>query len=215
MDIHKTIQLIAVWALPVLFAVTLHEAAHGWVAYLFGDKTAFLAGRISPNPIRHIDPIGTILVPGLLLLTTNFIFGWAKPVPVDARNLRQPRRDMALVALAGPLCNLIQACLWSIVFKTATFLLRQKIAFATPLILMAEAGILINVFLAALNLIPIPPLDGSKVVGCLLPVRIEKYYNAIEPFGFIILLFLLVTNILSKIMKPVTDAMFHFLQWLV
>lgn len=193
------IQKIAIWALPVLFAITVHEVAHGWVASKFGDQTARLAGRLTLNPIKHIDLVGTILVPILLLLTSNFIFGWAKPVPVDARNLRNPRYDMVFVALAGPGSNLIMACFWAGIAKLGISLSPW---FGVPLAYMGEAGIMINVVLAVLNLLPIPPLDGSRILYSLLPGKAAWYYYQIEPYGFFILLILMFTNILSFIMMP-------------
>src|SRR5436190_3804476 len=151
------IQKIVVWVLPLLFAITLHEVAHGYVASLFGDQTAKLSGRLTLNPIKHIDLIGTIIVPLLLWVTTSFIFGWAKPVPVDARNLRNPRRDMAIVALAGPLANLLMALIWAALGKVGLLLVAQKQTWlGVPLFFMGAQGIFINVLFAILNCIPLP-----------------------------------------------------------
>src|SRR5262249_49624292 len=158
------------WALPILFAITLHEVAHGWVAYKRGDNTAFLAGRISLNPLKHIDLLGTIILPSLLLLTSGFMFGWAKPVPVDIRQLKNPRWDAALVAAAGPLSNLAMALFWAGLSKLGLLwvaylkLHHGNLDYGLWLFLMGQAGITINLFLLLLNLIPIPPLDGSRVV---------------------------------------------------
>lgn len=197
------IQKIVIWALPIIFAITLHEVAHGWVALYFGDYTAKLAGRLSFNPIRHIDMVGTIILPILMLSVSNFIFGWAKPVPVDPRNLRHPKRDMALVALAGPLSNLGMALGWAAVAKVGMWLNSVgKIWMGVPLAYMGDAGVMINVVLAVLNLVPLPPLDGSKVLMSILPGRAAYRYSLIEPYGFIILLGLLLTGVLGRIIMP-------------
>lgn len=197
------IQKIAIWALPLIFAITLHEAAHGYVASLFGDKTAKFAGRLSLNPIKHIDWVGTVLLPMIMLTFSNFIFGWAKPVPVDPRNLNRPRRDMALIALAGPVANLLMAIFWAAIAKLGMIVMAQGNAWwGAPLNYMGIAGIMINVVLAVLNLIPLPPLDGSKILASLLTPRLAYKFSLIEPYGFIILIFLLVTGILGGIMKP-------------
>ena len=175
------IQKIAIWAIPILFAISLHEVAHGWVASWFGDQTARLTGRLSLNPLKHIDLIGTVIVPLLMLLVSNFIFGWAKPVPVDPRNLHHPRRDMAFVAIAGPLANLVMAFLWGLIAKTGTY--AQSIGndwLGTPLILMGGAGIMINVVLGVLNLIPIPPLDGAKILASVLPRRTAYQFGLLR-----------------------------------
>ncbi len=195
-------QKIAIWALPVLFAITLHEVAHGWVASRFGDQTARLSGRLTLNPLKHIDLVGTIIVPLLLLMFTGFIFGWAKPVPVDARNLHNPRRDMAIVSAAGPLSNLLMACLWGGLAKIGVSLLSASPWFAVPLVYMGEAGIMINVVLAVLNCLPIPPLDGGRILASLLPPRMAWYTLYIEPYSFFILILLMVTGILSYIIAP-------------
>lgn len=198
------IQTIAVGALPLIFAITLHEVAHGAVASLCGDQTAKLSGRLTINPVKHIDPVGTIIVPFLMLMISNFIFGWAKPVPVDARNFRHPRRDMALVACAGPLSNLLMAFFWGLVAKGGLLLSQGTGAwFGVPLVYMGELGIMINVVLAVLNLIPFPPLDGSKVLASLLPPRMAYSFSMLEPYGFIILVLLLVTGILSRVISPI------------
>ncbi len=202
MDDLNTMQLIAVWSLPVLFAITVHEVAHGWVARRFGDSTAYMLGRLTLNPIKHIDPIGTLLVPGLLLMMGGFIFGWAKPVPVAWENLRNPKRDMAIVALAGPVANLLMAILWALLMKVGLLLGGQLDMLARPLVYMGAAGISINVMLMVLNLLPLPPLDGGRVMAGLLPERLANAYNRIEPFGFFILLGLLISGVLGYIMTP-------------
>ncbi len=196
------IQKIAVWALPLLFAITVHEVAHGWMARRLGDSTAYMLGRLTLNPIKHIDPVGTLLVPGILLVMGGFIFGWAKPVPVNWRNLRDPRRDMMLVAAAGPLSNLVMALGWGVVLKIGLGLADGMPALGMPLVYMGGAGIFINLILMVLNLLPIPPLDGSKILSGLLPPRLAIQYNRLEGVGFFILLALLATGALSTILGP-------------
>lgn len=198
------IQKIAVWALPVLFAITLHEVAHGWVASLFGDQTARLTGRLTLNPLYHIDLMGTIVIPILMLLLTPFMFGWAKPVPVDSRQMRHPRVGMICVGLAGPLANLAMALGWGLIAKLGMLADYHNLAWlGVPLEYMGGAGILINIFLGVLNLVPLPPLDGGSVVANLLPPRAGYYYSQIEPYGFFILLLMMVTGVLSGILMPV------------
>lgn len=194
------IQEILIWTLPILFAVTVHEAAHGYVASIFGDKTAMMLGRLTLNPIKHIDPIGTIVVPLSCLALGGFVFGWAKPVPVTYSQLRNPKRDMALVALAGPLANFVMALIWALIAKAG-------LSFGGSLesnlfVKMGEAGININLVLMLLNLIPIPPLDGSRVLSSVLPDQLAVIFEKIEPYGFIILIILIVTKILSQILGP-------------
>lgn len=196
------IQYAAVAALPLLFAITLHEVAHGWMARRYGDRTAEMLGRLSLNPIRHIDPVGTVLVPGILLFLGGFIFGWAKPVPVDARNLRNPKRDMAVVAAAGPLANLGMALIWALIAKIGLMLAAVSPWVSVPLILMGKVGIFLNLILMVLNLLPLPPLDGGRVLVGLLPDRYAVKLAAIEPYGFFILIGLLVTGYLGKIIGP-------------
>lgn len=197
------IQLFAVWLLPILFAVTVHEAAHGFTANLFGDKTALLLGRVTLNPLRHIDIIGTIVVPTVLLLFGGMVFGWAKPVPINPLNLSKPRRDLALVALSGPLSNIIMALLWAGIAKIGMLLLQHDLAWAVAIIYMGKAGIMINFVLAVLNLLPLPPLDGGGIVTSLLPPRLAIKFSYIAPFGFFILLFLAAFGMLSSIINPV------------
>jgi Zn-dependent protease len=200
----NTIQMIVIWALPVLFAVTVHEASHGYVANYYGDRTAKMLGRLTLSPHKHIDPIGTLAVPGfLILLGAPFIFGWAKPVPVNSKNLKNPRRDMAIIALAGPISNLIMALMWAMFSKLALILNIASLSWINePLFLMGIAGIQINLMLMLLNLLPLPPLDGSKVMNNFLRGNAAIMYDRIEPYGFLILILLLATGILSLILKP-------------
>ncbi len=207
MDDLTLIQRIAVWALPVLFAITVHEVAHGWVANKLGDPTAMMLGRLTLNPLKHIDPIGTIAVPLVLLLLGGFIFGWAKPVPVTWENLHKPKRDMALVAVAGPLSNLLMGIAWAFVMKLGFSLGESLPALAWPLIYMGGAGISINVILCLLNLLPIPPLDGGRVLSGILPGPLSWRLNQLEPYGLFILLGLLVTGLLNTILGPPMSIM--------
>jgi Zn-dependent protease len=198
------IQKIAIWALPLIFAITLHEVAHGFVAYLLGDYTAKLSGRLTLNPLKHIDPIGTIVVPLLMMLVSSFIFGWAKPVPVDPRNFKHPRRDMALVACAGPVANLLMALIWGLIAKLGLMAhMNGNEWLGIPLIYMGSAGIMLNIVLGVLNLIPLPPLDGGKILEACLPRRGMYVMSMLEPYGFYILILLMVTGLLSSIMGPV------------
>ncbi|HEX5515871.1 MAG TPA: site-2 protease family protein [Gammaproteobacteria bacterium] len=201
-DLALQMQRLAIWVLPVLFAITLHEVAHGWAAERLGDKTARRLGRISLNPIRHIDPVGTVLVPLLLFFTSGFIFGWAKPVPVTWENLRRPKRDMALVAVAGPGANLLMAIGWALLAKLAAGAASLSPTMAQGLVLMGLAGLQINIVLMVLNLLPLPPLDGSRIVSGVLPPGPERAYAQIEPYGIVILLLLMVTGVLGKLLIP-------------
>lgn len=197
------VQKIVIWALPVLFAITVHEVAHGWVASKLGDQTARLSGRLTLNPMRHIDLLGTIIVPILCLALTGFVFGWAKPVPVDARNLHHPRRDMALVAVGGPVSNFLMVLFWVGIAKLGAYFLAIHNSWAgVPLFNMGLAGIAINMFLGVLNLLPFPPLDGSKVLYSLLPPRTAWNLQRYELYGFLLLLFLWYTGILDYILAP-------------
>lgn len=205
------VQKIAIWILPVLFAITVHEVAHGWVARRLGDPTAFVLGRLTLNPIKHIDPIGTVVVPLVLLAIGGFVFGWAKPVPVAWQNLRNPRRDMALVALAGPMANLLMAIGWGLVAKLGYLLLNDIPFLAQPMILMGGAGIFINIILMVLNLLPLPPLDGGRVVTGILPGPMAYKFSRIEPYGFFILIGLLATGLLSDILGPPIEAILKLL----
>ena len=201
------IQVIAIYAIPVIFAITLHEAAHGYVAKYFGDMTAYSQGRVSLNPIRHIDPVGTVILPLVLLAVSKFIgggfiFGWAKPVPVNFGNLRHPKRDMLWVAAAGPAANLVMAIFWVLMLKLSFTDAVGSLPFAMPLALMGAAGVLVNAIFMVLNLLPIPPLDGGRIMTSLLPHRLAYQFSRIEPYGFIIILVLLFTHVLDYVMWP-------------
>lgn len=198
---ENVIQEIAVYAIPVLFAITVHEAAHGYVARMFGDNTAYVLGRVTLNPVKHIDPLGTIVIPLGMVLLTGFMFGWAKPVPVDWGSLRKPKRDMIWVAAAGPGVNLGMAILWALLFRLLLGLGIQEPYFLR----VAEAGIGVNLIFMALNLLPIPPLDGGRIVSGLLPTRMSIAYSRIEPYGLFILLALMFTGALSFFLRPLHD----------
>ncbi len=207
MDLNL-IQKFTIWILPALFAITVHEAAHGYAARYFGDDTAARLGRLSLNPLRHIDPIGTVLLPIATFFLSGFIFGWAKPVPVDARNLRNPRRDMAWVSLAGPGSNLVMAIFWGLMMALAQTLADKGLGtVAVPLALMGQAGVFINLLLMLLNLVPIPPLDGGRILVSLLPPPLGAQLARIEPFGLLILILLLVTGVLWAFLGPLLHAM--------
>lgn len=198
----NAVQQVVVGILPMIFAITVHEVAHGWVAKQYGDNTAYQQGRLTLNPVKHIDPLGTIILPGFLLLTgSSFLFGWAKPVPVNARNLKKPITDMAIVALAGPVSNLLMALFWALIARTGATIGGSVESIAGFLVYSGITGILINLSLALLNLIPIPPLDGSRVVTALLPYNLAVQYNQLERYGFLILIALLYTNLLSVILQ--------------
>ena len=199
---------IAVWAAPILFAITLHEAAHGWVAYKLGDPTAKSRGRISINPIKHIDPVGTIIVPLFLAMVSPFVLGWAKPVPVEPRYFKSPLLDMALVAVAGPVSNFIMACMWAMFIVIFTNMLSPS-HLLTFLAEMGKNGIIINIVLMVLNLLPILPLDGGRVVAGILPASIALPFMRMERFGMVIVLLLLVSGILGKILWPLV---IHFVK---
>ncbi|MEW6131771.1 MAG: site-2 protease family protein [Pseudomonadota bacterium] len=205
------IQKIAVFAIPVIFAITLHEAAHGFIAMKFGDRTAWMLGRVTANPLKHIDPIGTIGVPLVLLLLSKlaggpaFLFGWAKPVPVNFNNLRRPKRDMLWVAAAGPGANLLMALFWGLMIQLGHVLGGDM---GLPLMLMGAAGIFINAMLAALNLLPIPPLDGGRIAVSLLPSGPSNMLARVEPYGIFILLALMFTGVLGTLMWPLIGLVF-------
>ena len=206
MDLAQLVQTISIYALPVIFGITLHEAAHGYVAKHFGDTTAYVLGRVSLNPIRHIDPVGTILVPLVILLVTSWgagqgmLFGWAKPVPVNYHALRRPKRHMMWVAAAGPGANLAMALGWALMAKLALVLPNNY--FTDPLFLISQAGVTVNLVLMLLNLIPLLPLDGGRIVAGLLPTRMADQYARLEPWGFPILLALMFTNVLGIVLGP-------------
>ncbi len=198
-------QKLAVLALPVLFAITVHEVAHGWMAKKLGDKTAFMLGRLTLNPIKHIDPVGTLLVPLVILWFTNFLFGWAKPVPVTWGNLNNPRRDMGYVALAGPGANLLMALGWALMIKFSQIIILPISPWvAVPLIYMGSAGVLFNVLLMVLNLLPILPLDGGRILNSLLPPGLSDRFSRLEPFGLIIIVGLLISGLLGRVLWPLT-----------
>ena len=200
MHIDQLIQTVAIAAIPILFAITLHEAAHGYVARYFGDMTAEREGRISLNPLHHIDPIGTILLPILTLWLGGVLFGWAKPVPVNFGALRNPKKNMLWVALAGPATNLFMALCWGLLAKLA--LSMQANYYAEPLLDMAEIGIRINIVLIALNMLPLPPLDGGRVAVSLLPHRLAFMLARLEPYGMFILIFMVMTPLLGWVLFP-------------
>jgi Zn-dependent protease len=202
-DINRIVQFFLVYAIPVLFAITLHEVAHGWVARSRGDRTAEMLGRLSLNPIKHIDPVGTIVVPVLMALFSPFLFGWAKPVPVNFRNLKNPKRDMILVAIAGPLANLAMGVVWACVYKLTLAAGLDSSWVGAWLMSMARIGIVINALLAAFNLLPIPPLDGGRVLRALVGESVGQYLDRIEPFGLIILVLLMVSGWLWEVVGPI------------
>jgi Zn-dependent protease len=211
MDFSNIIQTVAIYALPVLFAITIHEAAHGYVARYFGDNTAWTLGRVTLNPIKHIDPIGTIVMPLMLYIATSgaFLFGYAKPVPVQFGNLRNPKRDMIWVALAGPGSNLIQALLWGIGF----YFLQGAGVSEAFFIKMCQAGILVNVVMFVFNLFPLPPLDGGRILVGLLPYKQAMLVSRIEPWGFFVVMALVLAGVLSTFwMRPLMDLTYRFLQ---
>ncbi len=199
------IQTILIYAIPVLFAITVHETAHGWVASILGDHSAKMMGRLTLNPIKHIDPVGTILVPAFLYFTSGFIFGWAKPVPVNFNALRSPKKDMFWVAIAGPASNFVMTILWLGLILIAINLGSQFLAD------MAQVGIQINLLLAVLNLLPLPPLDGGRIVSSLLPGRLSYQYDQLEPYGLYILLGLLFLGIFQNVILPIVKIIQQFL----
>ncbi len=213
---EELVATLAIWALPVILAITLHEAAHGYVARHFGDPTAYLAGRISLNPLRHIDAFGTLILPAIILATSSLLggspilFGWAKPVPVDFSRLRNPKADMLWVAAAGPGANLLMAAAWALLLKLGMTMVPEN-PYATPLMRMSDAGIQINSVLMLLNLLPIPPLDGGRIAVSLLPHHLAWKFARLEPFGFPILLLLLFTGLLGAILWPLLISFRHLL----
>ena len=212
MEFNQLIQTIAIYALPVLFAITLHEAAHGYVARHFGDLTAFAQRRISINPLRHVDPVGTILVPLVILLVSGgrFLFGWAKPVPVNYSALRKPKQHMAWVAAAGPLANLTMALGWALLLKLGMVL--PEGGYSEPFMRMSEAGMRVNLIFMFLNLLPILPLDGGRILASVLPNRLSWQYSRMEKWGLPLLLLLVVTNVLDAVLGPLlmySESLIH------
>ena len=211
MDIPNLIQTVAIYALPVLFAITVHEAAHGYVARYFGDNTAWKLGRVTLNPIKHIDPMGTILMPLVLYVATSgaFLLGYAKPVPVQFGNLRNPKRHMIWVALAGPGANLMQALLWGIVL----YLLQGSNMDEVFFIKMCQAGILVNVVMFVFNLFPLPPLDGGRVLVGLLPYKQAELVSRIEPWGFFVVMALVISGVITNLwMRPLMSLTYDLIQ---
>ena len=211
MDIANLIQTVAIYALPVLFAITVHEAAHGYVARHFGDNTAWAQGRVTLNPLKHIDPLGTIVMPLVLYLATSgaFLFGYAKPVPVEFGKLRNPKRDMIWVALAGPGANLLQALLWGILL----YLLRGADMTEPFFIRMCQAGVLVNVVMFVFNLFPLPPLDGGRILVGLLPYKQALLVSRIEPWGFFVVMALVIAGVISNLwMRPLMALTYTFLE---
>lgn len=199
MDELSLVQKVVVWALPVIFAITLHEAAHGWMANKLGDPTAKMLGRITVNPIKHIDPLGTVVVPIVLLILGGFVFGWAKAVPITTQNFKNPSRDMAIVAVAGPASNFIMALFWAMLLKTGLLVQATQPEIGQFLFYSGVAGVTINLVLLVLNLLPIPPLDGSRVLSAFLPKKWAWYYLRYENYGFFVLLALLFLGILTPL----------------
>jgi len=203
MDINGIIRGISIWAIPVVFAVVLHEVSHGWVASRLGDDTARWMGRLTLNPLKHIDPIGTVIIPLLLLVMGSpFLFGYAKPVPIDYRKLRRPKQDMVWVAAAGPVTNLLLALASAVLLFVVARLPAAASWFSHPVSLMCQASILINMVLCIFNLLPLPPLDGGRVAVGLLPGPAAYQLSRVEPFGFLIIVVLLMTGLLQQIIGP-------------
>jgi Zn-dependent protease len=197
------LQKIALWALPILIAVVLHELAHGYVAYRLGDPTAAQAGRLTLNPIAHVDPFGTVILPALLLFSGSpLLFGYAKPVPVNFMNLRKPRRDMVLVALAGPLTNILLAGIAAMILRTLFFPSFVESGSATLLLQLVSSCLLINVSLAVFNMLPVPPLDGGRVATGLLPRTPALALARLEPYGMLIILLLMTSGVLDRVLRP-------------
>jgi Zn-dependent protease len=208
LDLNAFLKNVSIWVIPVLIAITLHEVAHGWMARYFGDRTAELLGRLSLNPLRHIDPIGTVLVPGLMLAVGGPVFGWAKPVPTATSVLRNPRRAMIFVALAGPAANILMAAIWCAVLG-AIIRVKGNVTLDYWIAEMAQAGIWVNVVLAVFNLLPIPPLDGGRVLAALLPPRLGARLEKIEPVGLVLVLGLSAFGMFGWLFDPAYRVMGH------
>ncbi len=215
MDIEAIIRGISIWALPVVLAVVLHEVAHGWVADRLGDNTARFMGRLTLNPLKHIDPVGTVLIPLMLLVVGSpFLFGYAKPVPVDFRKLGNPKRDMIWVALAGPVTNLLLALVSTLLLAVAVQMPQGMVWMAEPLALMCQASIIINLVLFIFNLLPLPPLDGGRVAVGLLPGPMAYQLSRIEPYGFLIIVALLIFGVFQTVIGPlVMGGSFALIGW--
>jgi Zn-dependent protease len=212
-DPAALIRTLAVSAIPLLFAITLHEAAHGWMARRFGDRTAEMLGRLSLNPVRHIDPVGTVVVPLVMLMLGGFIFGWAKPVPINPRALRDPRRDMILIAAAGPLANIAMAITWVLLFRLLEPFVTAWGGAGVFLGSICAKGLFFNVLLAVFNLLPIPPLDGARMLRGLLPPALGQRLDSLEPYGLIIVVALLAIGVLDDILGPLFIAVQQFVLW--
>ncbi len=209
------IQKIVLFAIPIIFAITVHEVAHGWVASKLGDQTAKMMGRLTLNPIKHMDPVGTVLLPLIMIILTPYAFGWAKPVPVDWRNLRHPKRDMALVAIAGPAANLLMLIMWVfflVVIESVNFLPAYTVLLLDN---MAGVGIIINIILIVLNLLPLPPLDGSRIVAAFLSPAMALKFHKLERWGLLILIVLMFTGVLGKILEPMIGFLLSLVALLV
>ncbi len=201
----NTLQILSVAVLPLLFAITVHEVAHGWAANRLGDPTARMLGRLTLNPIKHIDPLGTVILPLAMVLMGGVIFGWAKPVPVTVENLRRRDKDMALVALAGPMANLAMALFWALMMKVGLEVLQGGLEMGRALLAMGQVGVTINLLLMVLNLLPIPPLDGSRILSAFLPGPLAYKLTRLEPYGLFIVLALVLTGLLGQIIVPPID----------
>ncbi len=210
-----TLETIAVAIIPMVYAVVLHEIAHGWTAKQLGDDTAWSMGRLTLNPLKHIDPVGTIVVPIVLILLAGFAFGWAKPVPVNFNRLHHPRRDSVLVAAAGPAANLVMALLWGLILKLVTLLPDSSSGFIYAIFYMALFGIMVNIVLMVFNLIPLPPADGGRIATGLLPPRAGLALAKIEPYGLIILVILLASGMIARIMQPVLQSVLKLIQAII
>jgi Zn-dependent protease len=214
-DLLKILTNIVIWAPPVLLAVTLHEVGHGYMAYRHGDSTAAEMGRLTLNPIKHMDLVGTVIVPIAMMLLSPFIFGWAKPVPINAARLNNPRRDMIWVAIAGPGANILMAICWALVFKIASPAFGEPSGVQTVMVSMAQVGIMINFLLAAFNILPIPPLDGSRVVMSFLSPELARPYAQLERYGMLIIVGLMMSGVLWKVLNPMLDWLYRMLNLLL